>query len=342
MTSIEELSVFGNKKQQENRVTDALLMIVNRGKHDLVSYLFSDCCEVGVSEFCVSSQIHCKGTNSVPDGLIQSKQTDYSIYIETKLTCLDESPNGHDQIQLKNHLSISEFNQPVQQITLLYITNDEEKPKSLQEKESVGWINWKTLLTKLKEYAKELTHDVILAYLVDEFIKLIQSTIHNFSFMPSVQNQVPISISAEQEVLPDLDDAVKCDERVAIVGGRWATVVAELFKFYACQPGRRFKPFNYIAFYYDKQIKAVYKLRQAPIDNYRYLQDRQVVNLGYLGYLSSKGVTPDMNELVKLFWLDGSNLLTHPIAHNHQYAYVQKQRYTTISKILAARTTDDL
>lgn len=36
------------------------------------------------------------------------------------------------------------------------------------------------------------------------------------------------------------------------------------------------------------------------------------------------------------------DLLDHVITHNYPYAYVQNQRYTSITKLSKARTTDDL
>lgn len=345
MANIGDISVFGNKKQPENRVTDALLMIVNRGKEDLTAYLFEDCCDIETSEFEVTSQVNIKDTDSKPDGLIRSTHSKYSIFIESKLTCLNENPNSHDQEQLKKHLSLPELNQPVQHVSLLYITNDETCPKSLEEKKCVGWINWKTIVAKLLKYAKEISHDVIISYLANEFAKLVEEMVHNFSF-------IQLSGTGSNSNLPELsaDDAVIQDtiieeDLVAIVGGRWAAPVADKFGFYACQPGRYFKPnTKYFAFYYDKKVQSVYKILSAgPKENCKYLAEKDIIDKGYLGYLSSQGVTPDPNELVKLFWLvPVEESLPLPIVHLGGSAFVQKQRYTTLDKIRSAKTTADL
>ncbi len=166
MTNIEDLSIFGDYKQLENRVTNALLHILNVGGEELIRFLVNE----KLNKIFPSSKIEIsaqeKEISSIPDGSLKCSFK-FEIFIESKII------ENLDDPQLKNHLKLIEGKE---ENILLYITKHEEKPKLLSE--DVSWSNWNQILEWINEYIeKEGTKEgELLNYLFDNFEKLLRNS----------------------------------------------------------------------------------------------------------------------------------------------------------------------
>ena len=128
--SITNISVFGEYKKPEDRVTAALLHVLNAGGQPVVERLFGDLFDIPANDINIISQSH-QG-NSIPDGEI-SCDCKYNIYIESKIAL-----NVINQTQLANHLQLTN---PAENKYLCYITPDPNIPQGLVGL-PVGWLSW--------------------------------------------------------------------------------------------------------------------------------------------------------------------------------------------------------
>ena len=80
---IEDISIFGEYKQAENRVTAAFLQICKVGGEDFIRFLTNTLnIQLPSSEIEIQSQV--KGTGTVPDGLLESNFS-FKLYVESKI-----------------------------------------------------------------------------------------------------------------------------------------------------------------------------------------------------------------------------------------------------------------
>ena len=117
--NISEVSIFGEYKQPENRLTAAFLQILKIGGEPLIREVahrigFS----IPSSEIDIFTQV--KEEASVPDGQLECNFT-FCLYIESKV---GKFTNGE---QLSNHLKLV---QAERNRNLLYITGDDVRPSS--------------------------------------------------------------------------------------------------------------------------------------------------------------------------------------------------------------------
>ncbi len=70
---IEDISIFGEYEQAENRVTAAFLQICKIGGEDFIRYLTN---QLNIQLPCSEIEIHTqvKGKETIPDGLLESNQ----------------------------------------------------------------------------------------------------------------------------------------------------------------------------------------------------------------------------------------------------------------------------
>ena len=298
--SIANKSIFGEYKQPENRVTAALLQIFRIGGPELISHVFEDYdLDLDVE---VNTQVGKK--ESVPDGELKAN---YHLYIESKVKpWTDVKFYQHNVDQFKKHKSLVEDGSA----KLLYITIEDNRPQDIEEDDYIIWMNWKTIVQKLEGYEPSFNKDVI-GFLVAQFALLIEN------------------------VVTSKYDGTTDDNRVAIVGGRFAEKIAIDHKFYACQPDRAFRKSKYLAFYFDKRIAHVFEIIEGPIQ----VKSLKVVAAKLGGYTLNSG-----DEGPRTFFKLGDEVqLDHKeIIHDSRVAYVRLQRYTTIDLIQKAKTTRDL
>ena len=299
-TSIAHKSIFGEYKSGEVRVTAALLHIFRIGGPELMNSVFEDLnIELDAQ---VNTQVKKKGAKSRPDGELAAN---YHVYIESKIRPWDINIE-HNIEQLRNHLRLIEKDGSA----LIYITADKEKPAELPEREDVYWTTWKEITRRLKMYVPPFNKDVI-GFLADQFNLLVDNV-----------------------VFSNLDESTD-DNRVLIVGGRYAENIALNYGFYSCQANRNFRPSKYLAFYYDKRVSSVFEIEGSPI---------QVKSLEDVSHLLPVDYTlTDEDRKPHTFVsLKKVPILNEPITHEYPNPFVQRQRYTTIEKLKSARTTDDL
>ena len=158
--NIEDLSIFGLYSQKENKVTAALLQVLEFGGASLLCSILN---ELGGNLVCyaiecIESQPAQEGTGSIPDGKIVCDN--FTLFIESKLGC------GISGNQLKGHVKLLRDKQN----HLVYITNNPVRPEVLPKE--VLWTNWDAIVCCMENYQ---TSNEILKFLISQFEKLIHS-----------------------------------------------------------------------------------------------------------------------------------------------------------------------
>ncbi len=314
MIPIHEKSIFGGYKRLEDQATAALLHILDMGGPHMVEYVFEDSLSSGNFDgYIISSQTD-HGT-SRPDGEILA---DYHLLIESKI---DEwRVNDHNMKQLTNHLNNAKKSNAI----LVYILNQTDIPNIIQANGCLS-TTWDDVIKRLKEFNTQRAYfnKELMNYLIDQLKLLIK---RNPTKSPS------------WKTIPQ-------DQRVVIVGGSWGEEVALNYGFYACQYDRKFQSSSYIAFYHQKRIKYVFR-----IINHAKLESLEIATkrfgFDFKDYFQSKEPAYFNGSLTErkrqFFELEKVMEINPEISHEEIYAYVQKQRYTSIEAIKQAKTTKDL
>lgn len=315
MRPIHEQSIFGGYKHLEDQATAALLHILDMGGPYMVEYVFEDSLlNTDFTGYTISSQTY-HGT-SRPDGEIVAK---YHLLIESKIANWQEGVD-HNEKQLKNHL----VNAKKSKANLIYILKQQDIPAIIRESGCLS-TTWDDVIARLREFNTNRTYfnKELMSYLIDQLELLLNS---KFQKQSSWKN-----ISQEQ--------------RVVIVGGSWGEEVALNYGFYACQYDRKFQDSSYIAFYHKKRIKYVFKIKK-----YQHLEclqkAKQLLNFDFKDYFQNKDpkyLSKAKDEQMRLFFvLEKESEFDPEIKHEEAYAYVQRQRYTSIEALRNAKTTKDL
>lgn len=311
MPKINDLSIFGDYKGVENKVTLALLHIFEAGKEELIRHIIVDKLKEELPENKITIISQDKQEESQPDGSLKC-YFKFQIFIESKLTPF--LPKYKDQ--LRRHMKLLKEDGDI----LLYITKDVIKPKLL---ENVAlWANWTQINEWLEEFPKK---DSLLEFLCKNFDKFLRN----------------------KKLLTEEWNAEK-NERVLIVAGcRFGEKVALECNKYFCQNERSFRPSGFIAFYCNKQIKHCYKINETPKKDEKLLNYDDLVKF-FLekGMINSEKKTVDdkydwIYEDSKIFEL-GEKIDIKTIEHNKMSAFTQNQRYTNIKQLRSADTTNDL
>lgn len=300
--SIQNKSIFGEYKKGEDSVTAAFLQLLKLGGPDLMSVVFDGYpIDMGIH---INTQV--KGQVSRPDGEIRAN---YHMFIESKIKPWHVGED-HNCEQLKNHVDLAKK----ERATLLYITVEEQMPQELTKYPGVIWTNWTSVVEKLKEYKSDFNNDVM-AFLVSQFELLVDNLVTD-----SAADDIPE------------------DERVIVVGGRYAENMALKYSFYACQNGRSFKKSKYIAFYFDKHINSVFEIKDGPRSN-TILSKVNAISKEYFEVSNDRDESPRT-----LFLLEKGEHLNggQGVLHQSNVAFVRFQRYVNINKLKHAKTTADL
>lgn len=249
----------------------------------------------------VNTQVKNDG-KSRPDGELKAN---YHLYIESKVRPWADG-YAHNVAQLGNHQQLLIGNNA----KLLYITVEEKCPIEIVPSEELYWMNWKSIIQKLKGFEPMFNKDVI-RFLVDQFELLVDNV-----------------------VFSNYDDTTD-DNRVIIVGGRFAEDIAIKYRFYSCQANRNFRKAKYIAFYFNKRIQHVFEIVEDPI---------QVKSLEKVAeQIRGEYVLTDVDKQPHTFFKLGEEIvLDHEVKHTYPNPYVQRQRYTSLERLQKAMTTDEL
>lgn len=317
---ITDQSIFGEYKKAEDRVTAALLHVINAGGQMVVERLFSDYFDIPSNNINVIPQSYHK--DSIPDGEL-SCDCKYNIFIESKIIS-----NAINEEQLKNHISLTNT---AQNRYLIYITPDKTHPEILQNF-MVEWMDWHTVVNRLLGIIADELAGELLTFLINQFVLLVDHLVY--------------SEKKPREVLKDIDydpDFGK-DERVIIVGGRWGEDVALNYGFYACQPNRYFKPARYIAFYHQNRIKYLFEIEGNPIES---VDLRSIPHISSSTYFTDKDShyagNPCKYFKLKQIQTFESEITNDKVDKNgNPCAYIQGQAYTTYEKITNSIKTSQL
>lgn len=309
---IEDQAVFGCYSQSENKVTLALLKVLERAHGDsLLRNLIeaADGEDLPDNNIVLESQVTDTAQHSIPDGKI-SCQYAFQYFIESKLS--EDIPAKQLQQHLETVHSLQEKNVNAH---LIYITQHSQRPKELKEHNEVLWINWTTVTKCLREYEED-NNDPVLKYLIEQFELFVRS------------NNV-------------YDDS---ENRVLIVGGSSAESVALNYNFYACQANRSFRNTGYIAFLRKKKISYLFKIVGEVKDSVDLREEPSIVPPSYFDE-----VEPDYQGTPhKLFKLERVEEFVGPInddsvdKNGKHCAFVQRQGYTTLEQFMDANLTSDL
>lgn len=348
--SIENHSIFGDYKQNENRVTCALLHVLNYGGSDMIdAFIEAFGGEVINSAPLIATQIkltdgkntikYDEGQDCCADGLIVSDYR-YKIYIESKIDCNAIRKGQLDAYKRNVNPGMGEY--------LLYITPDIQMPSILDD--WVYWMNWNDVLSFLYEYLATKAADALLEYLIDNFKKLIDKfIIHKKQNKAKAkkENQCLQDIARKKLVTKQAISSDDNQELVLIVGGRWGEKIALLFDFYACQPDRFFLPTKYMAFYYNHRIEYLFKIVHCASSIELTDQSLDINEKYFKDYDPAyKGSTDKAREVFKLelvrIFPNGGIINASKDKNGKPCAFVQRQRYTTIEKILTAKDTSEL
>lgn len=305
---IEDQAVFGCYSQSENKVTLALLKVLERAKGDA---LLRNLIEVADGEdlpdnnIVLESQVTDTAEHSIPDGKI-SCQYAFQYFIESKLS--EDIPAK----QLQQHL---ETVRKTPNAHLVYITQHSQRPKELKEHNEVLWTNWTTVTKCLREYEDD-NNDPVLKYLIEQFELFVRS------------NNV-------------YDDS---ENRVLIVGGNFAEDVALKYNFYACQANRSFRNTGYIAFLRKKKISYLFKIVGEVKDAVNLREEPGIVPPSYFDEveLDYQGTPHKLFKLERVEEFAGPIIDDSVDKNGKHCAFVQRQGYTTLDQFMNAKVTSDL
>lgn len=301
--SISQISIFGEYKSPENRVTAALLHIIHVGGNVVIQRLFGDIFDIPSNDIDVIPQSN--QTTSIPDGEL-SCECNYHIFIESKIV-----PNAINLKQLNEHKKLSNV---ACGNFLIYITPDSKIPSELTTAK-VEWISWETVIDRLQGIiADGIAYD-LLKYLIRQFVILINHTIY----------------------------AIPTDQSVIIVGGSFGENVALHYGFYACQPNRKFRPSKYLAFYHQNRIKYLFEIvTQRKCVDIQTLKNVNRTNYFTVIEPNYVPQVRDYYQLKKVCNFNPEILNDKKDKNGKPCAYTMGQTYTTYNKIMKAKKTSDL
>jgi len=314
---IEEISIFGEYKQAENRVTAAFLQICKLGGEELIRFV---CDKLGLalpsSEIDIYSQV--KGdSNTIPDGLLQSNFS-FKLYVESKI-----KPNAINAKQLEGHLTQIKGSENAY---LLYLTPDSQKPTILNAK--VYWASWHQINQIFSDYINitQSTSKELLEFLISHF----ETLLINLDLLNMLNNSTN-TITNNKE----------CD--LMVLAGATAEGIALNYNHYICQNKRFFRPVEYVAFYNSSQIRYVFRIIEPPRDN---VNLRKIAELEkYLLQVEPKYQENDLRKVFKLeFVKEVGPILNDTTDKNGKpcpFTYGQP-RYTKLAILEKAKKTSEL
>jgi hypothetical protein len=225
---IEDISIFGEYKQAENRVTAAFLQICKVGGEELIRFLANKLSiQLPSSDIEIHSQI--QGIGTVPDGLLESNFS-FKLYVESKIKPNSVNATQHEghKRQIKNSTDF-----------LLYLTPDDNKPAIL---ETTYWANWLQIINTFNDYLD--TDKIENKQLLDFLIRHFNTLLDNLNLLGHTW---------------DLNN-----DNAIIVAGSWAEGVALKFNYYICQNNRSFRSARYLAFFNNNTIRYVFEISKPP------------------------------------------------------------------------------
>lgn len=228
---IQDISIFGEYKQPENRVTAAFLQICKIGGESLIRYYLNKLSlSLPSSEIDIETQV--KEGGSIPDGRLSSTFT-FNLYVESKVksNSINFAQLGEHQKTIKSRTDY-----------LLYLTPDSNRPKL---PESVYWANWEDTLFWFNDYLQ--TNE-------DETNQVLEFLIQNFNTLLDNMGLLGKKWNFD-------------NENVIVLAGAWAESIALKYHCYICQNKRSFKSAKYLSFFNNNQVSYVFEIETEPEDD---------------------------------------------------------------------------
>jgi len=304
---IEELSIFGEYKQPENRLTSAFLQICKVGGEELIRHLSHLLgFELPESEIAIFSQA--PGEESTPDGLLESNFA-FRMFIESKV-----GKKAINAKQLEGHKKQIEKKTDF----LVYLTPDEENPSGLSD---VYWANWRRLVEELDEYIQnpKIENLELLVFLADHF-KTLVTNMNLIAGAWSLDNQ-----------------------QVMILAGSRAEDVALRYSYYICQNKRSFRPSKYIAFYNNNRIQYLFEVLEAPKDDVNLAEALELRD--YFQRVEREYEPGSLRKVFRIKFVEEVGPVINDTTDRNgnpcPYTYGQP-RYTTLDRLERASRTSEL
>jgi len=166
-------NIFDQYKQQENHLTNSLLLVLNHNRNLLKSILKTYRINLSGKQINLLSQVAPRSVDnksSVPDGYIYTEDYNFCIGIETKIVL-----NKLERKQLISHLEqLSQYNQSC----LLVITPHEKEPNEITQlrkrHKNIRFVSWIDLVDLMVKVGPDKGKNPIGIYLFDEFISYIE------------------------------------------------------------------------------------------------------------------------------------------------------------------------
>jgi hypothetical protein len=306
MSKIENHSIFGHYNQVENRVTAALLQILKIGGTAFIGNLFEQIDEIEFPSSEINIVTQEKEIHNVYDGVLECSFS-FRVLVECKIQ-LEKINKKQLEGLIKNAINPTDY--------ILFITPDNSKPSILSHSScGIYWTNWK----RINEILKEInTLQEPLNFLINEFEKYLD-------FLK-------------------LLDVVSPDQRVQIVAGSYGEPTALKYGFYACQNHRPFKESKYLAFYNKQGIHTLFEIIEGPSNN---CDLSKIDNENIKDYLNTDepNFKNDKRQLYLLNLVNKDLIIKHNGKNKNgkRSAFTMGPfRYTTIEKLLKAKTTSEL
>jgi len=307
MSKIEDHSIFGNYSQTENRVTAALLQILKIGGTDFIGRLMNQIDDIDFPSSEINIVTQEREKHNVYDGLLDCNFA-FRVLVESKIEFEKINQKQLDGI-VKNAVNPTDY--------ILFITPDNSKPSILEKSEHlIYWTNWK----RINEILKEInTNQEPLNFLINEFEKYLE-------FLK-------------------LLNVVSPERRVQIAAGSYGEPIALKYEFYACQNYRTIKESKYLAFYNNRGIHSLFEIIGVPKNNcdLSKLDDDNVKE--YLLVHEPNYNSHNKRQFYQLKLINEKLTIEHSGKNKNgkRTAFTMGVfRYTTIEKLLEAKTTENL
>jgi hypothetical protein len=314
------INIFSTYSTGENRVTASFLAVLQSLSLQRTERLLGALLEQADFEIVSFENQPSKGGTGVPDAVILSS---IRLFIETKI-----ARNMVDSKQLQRHLKRFEGAKEARQL-LLVITPDDRVPQKIVDlgDKRVVWASFAALDQAINELLADALE--VVSEREEFLLRELQAMLQNEGFVP---NQGDVVVVAARSAWPEYEN----------------------YHAYVCQPDRRFRPVERIAFYSDGQIHPMVPRILESHDHVEFIPENHKGKLRELiQTLMAETSRKDKGKAYKVMFLSPPDSretvkLPAPVINDlrtetgRTTAYTQGQRYTTIGKLLQAKTTSDL
>lgn len=175
-------NIFDQYSQQENHLTNSLLLVLDRNKNLLRSILKKFDIDIGGKKnINLLSQVAprtIEERSSIPDGFIYTDDYDFCIGIETKI-----ESNALRKGQIRGHLKqLSQYDKSY----LLVLTPDKDEPSIIttlkKDHKNLKFISWITLLELMAKIGHDKGKNEIGKFVYDEFMSNVERHYHMTPF----------------------------------------------------------------------------------------------------------------------------------------------------------------